>query len=61
MLTPELIKHVKGYEKSAPIKLKAYAVNVLKYESCKTWSFEELVDEFGLGYLRYMEELRASL
>lgn len=33
MLSPELLKHVKNYQKYAPIKLKAYAVNVLKYES----------------------------
>ncbi len=61
MLTPALLKYVKEYQESAPIKLEAYAVKILKHESCKTWTFEELVDEFGLGYLHYMEDLRASL
>jgi hypothetical protein len=47
---------VKKYEKHCPQKLKAYVTKTLKYESCKDWSFEELADEFGIGYMMYWDE-----
>jgi len=52
---------VKSYEKSAPMKLKAYVVNICGYKSCESWSLEELADEFGIGYMMYMEEERQKL
>ena len=55
------VEAVRRYEKSAPMKLKAYVVNVCGYKSCESWSFEELADEFGFGYMLYMEEERKKL
>ena len=47
---------VKAYQKNCPVKLKGYVVNILGYKCCESWSFEELADEFGLGYMMHMDK-----
>ena len=55
------IAAVREYEKSAPLKLRAYVVSVCGYKCCESWSFEELADEFGIGYMIHMEKERQKI
>jgi len=55
------IKLIQNYEESCPVKLKGYVVSILGHKNCETWSFEELVDEFGYGYIMHMEDERKKI
>lgn len=48
------IQIVREYQDLAPMSLKAYVVGILGHKCCESWSFETLADEFGLGYMRYV-------
>jgi hypothetical protein len=50
------IAAVRNYQKNCPVKLKWFVINILGYKCCESWSFEELVDEYGLGYMIHMDE-----
>lgn len=45
------------YEKANPqLDLKAYVTKICGYKCCESWSRDELIDEFGLGYCFYLDE-----
>lgn len=47
---------VDAYETGTGITIKEYVTKILGYKCCESWSKEELIDEFGYGYLKYVDE-----
>lgn len=57
--TTEKAKNVKRYQKNCPQTLRAY-VQSFGY-SVDDWTFDELAEEWGLGYIMYWEAQRMAL
>ena len=53
---------VRLYESRNPqLTLKQYVTEVCGYKCCEDWSRDELIDEFGLGYVFYIKERPATV